>query len=110
MAIEQRYLQAMEDARRVVPEVIRALMAARRVKGSDVAQVLGVSSSSFYARLNGKSMIPTHELRALALYFGVPVSFFFDPPAGLLETPGTPKSAWYTVDELEAGELEIAAA
>lgn len=84
MAVEPRYLQAMEDARRVVPEVIRALMAARRAKGPDVAKAIGLSPSSFYARLNGKSMILSHELKALALYFGVPISFFYDPPEGLL--------------------------
>jgi transcriptional regulator with XRE-family HTH domain len=86
MALEERYLVAMEDARRRVPEVIRALMAARRAKGPDVARAIGLSSSSFYARLNGKSMIQAHELSALALYFGVPVSFFYEPPAGLLAT------------------------
>lgn len=60
-------------------------MAARRIKGPDVATAIGMSASSFYARLNGKSMIQAHELSALALYFGVPVSFFYDPPQGLLE-------------------------
>lgn len=88
MALEQRYLLAMEDARRRVPEVIRALMAARRAKGPDVAKAIGLSSSSFYARLNGKSMIQAHELSALALYFGVPVNFFYDPPAGLVDNGG----------------------
>lgn len=93
MAIDQRYLQAMEDARRVVPEVIRALMAARRAKGPDVAKAIGLSPSSFYARLNGKSMILSHELKALALYFGVSVSFFYDPPAGLIDRGGDPSRA-----------------
>jgi transcriptional regulator with XRE-family HTH domain len=84
MAVEARLLEAMEDSRRRIPEVIRALMAGRRAKGPDVAAAIGMSASSFYARLNGKSMIQAHELTALALYFGVPVSFFYDPPAGLL--------------------------
>ena len=77
-------LAAMESSRRQIPEVIRALMAARRAKGPDVAEAIGMSASSFYARLNGKSVISAHELAALALYFGVPVSFFFEPPPGLL--------------------------
>lgn len=54
-----------------------------------MAKAIGLSSSSFYARLNGKSMIQAHELSALALYFGVPVSFFYDPPEGLLGKAAT---------------------
>lgn len=99
MALEERYLTAMEEARRRVPEVIRALMAARRAKGPDVAKAIGLSSSSFYARLNGKSMILSHELRGLALYFGVPVAFFYDPPEGLLDGKASPNSVWSTVAE-----------
>jgi transcriptional regulator with XRE-family HTH domain len=77
----------MDDSRHQIPEVIRALMGARREKGPDVASAIGMSASSFYARLNGKSKIEAPELSALALYFGVPVSFFYDPPEGLLRHP-----------------------
>lgn len=89
MAVDARLLEVMETTRHRVPEVIRALMAARHVTGPDLAAAIGMSASSFYARLNGKSMIQTHEMAALAMFFGVPVGFLYEPPDGLVEAVTT---------------------
>lgn len=85
MAVEARLLEAMETTKHRVPEVIRALMAARHVTGPDLASAIGMSASSLYARLNGKSTISAQEVAALALYFRVPVGFLYEPPEGLVE-------------------------
>ena len=83
MAADPALLVAMEETRQRIPDVLRALMAAKRRTGPEVAAAIGMSSSSFYARLNGKSAISVAELAALAAYFEVDVDVFFSPPEWL---------------------------
>jgi transcriptional regulator with XRE-family HTH domain len=76
--------EAGKAARSVIPTVIRALMAAHRVTGPQLAAVIGISPSSLYARLNGKSEISAPEVAQLSAFFEVPAQFFYNPPKGLL--------------------------
>jgi len=83
MAVQPALLSVMEESRRSIPDVIRALIAAQHRTALDVASAIGMSPSSFYARLNGKSEIQAAELAALASYFGVGTDVFYDPPTWL---------------------------
>ena len=87
MATSQAELvAAAEAAQRTIPAVLRALMATHRVTGPELAEAVGMSASSLYARLNGKSEITAREVARFATYFEVPASFLYDPPAGLLRS------------------------
>jgi transcriptional regulator with XRE-family HTH domain len=78
--------EAAVTARWVIPTVIRALMAAKRSTGPEVAAALSISPSSLYARLNGKSEISATEVAKLSVFFNVPVAFFYSPPKDLIRS------------------------
>lgn len=81
----------MDDARARIPVVVRMLMKAKGVTGTEVAAALEMSASSFYARLNGVHQISASELAALATYFDVTPSLFYDPPAWVIPPPERPR-------------------
>lgn len=56
---------------------VRAHLAARRLKGSDLADVLGVSHSTMYRRLAGESAWPVDVVEAAAAFLEVPVESLF---------------------------------
>ncbi len=76
----------MERAR--IGRMIRILMKVRNVSVNDIAGLLGISAAQVYNRLNGKTDIAAHELRAIADRLDVnPGEFFRDPDD--LVSPGS---------------------
>lgn len=56
---------------------VRAELAARRLRGSDLADALGVSHSTMYRRLAGDSAWPVDVVEAAAAFLDVPVLSLF---------------------------------
>lgn len=82
--------------REAVAEEVRSLMGRRRVNQTRLAKALNMSQSALSRRLNGEQPFDTDDLFRIAEHFDVEVTRLF--PA--------PKSAWFTADELRAGESE----
>ena len=56
--------------------VVRAELARRKIRGSEVALLLGLSRTTIWRRLNGEYPFNVDELAAVAAHLGVPVSTF----------------------------------
>jgi transcriptional regulator with XRE-family HTH domain len=85
---------APDLARRVeenVREVVRMLMAAKRVDAAELAAVIGVSRASTYERLKGRRPFGIGELAAMAEHFDVPASVFLAGSDGLLRPAASPR-------------------
>lgn len=53
---------------------IRALIALKGEKNSDIVKVLGISNPTFYEKMSGKSSFKIEELWVLARHFGVDIN------------------------------------
>lgn len=84
VATNQDNGQAMGEARKRVPKVIRVLMDHYGVSGARLGEALGVAPQAVYARLAGTTSIKAEELAELAKVFSVPVEVFFLMPADAL--------------------------
>lgn len=73
-------MEALRRAKTGVPQVIRQLMAYKRLRMYELAGALGVEPQSMSARLSGKTVIKQEELAALAVLFRVPVDVFYQSP------------------------------
>lgn len=60
---------------------IRGLMGARRLNATDLASVIGVSTSTAKRRMSGETDLPLNELEAIAAWLGVSVGRIIAPPA-----------------------------
>ena len=62
---------------------VRALMGFNGLHGTDIARILGLSTTAVSHRLsaNRSSRFSVAEVAKLAEFFGVPVSVFFEEPA-----------------------------
>ena len=60
-----------------VPSKVRGIAAEKRVRQSDIAEVLHVSRMAVGRRFNGTVPFTANELIALSKHFGVPVGAFF---------------------------------
>lgn len=56
---------------------VRSELAARRLKGTDLADAISVKRSTMYRRLAGQSAWPAEDIEAAAAYLGVPVEALF---------------------------------
>jgi transcriptional regulator with XRE-family HTH domain len=54
--------------------VVRAELARRKIRGGDLAAVLGCSRTTMWRRLNGEHPFDIDELSAVAAHIGVPLS------------------------------------
>lgn len=84
MAVSADALEAMKDAKRRVPAVIRQLMSYRGVKTYQIAQAIGVAPSAVSARLGGGTVIKQEEMEAIAVILGVPVAVLYLTPDAAL--------------------------
>lgn len=84
MATHQAALEAMERARRHVPEVIRTFMRVRSVSQEQLGFALGLTQRQVSRRLNVAGAISQEELAGLAAIFGVPPETFYKPLADAL--------------------------
>ena len=94
VAVARRYLDAGDEARQIVPTVLRTLMSAAGISSADIANVLGISKASLSERLSGKTRITADELATLANFFGVDPGIFFKKPEELLGFDATLRSRW----------------
>jgi transcriptional regulator with XRE-family HTH domain len=69
---------APDPVREAVAANLRALKARRRVTDQDIAKEIGVSDSAINDRMRGATACSATDLAKFALYFGVPVSYFFE--------------------------------
>lgn len=56
---------------------VRSELAARRLKGSDLAVAIGVKRSTMYRRLAGESQWPADDIEATAHFLDIPVEHLF---------------------------------
>lgn len=61
-----------------VRHTIRAVMAAKEIRGPELALRLGMSSQHLYNRLNGRTAITVNDIGAIADALDTPVEAFFD--------------------------------
>jgi transcriptional regulator with XRE-family HTH domain len=63
-----------QSASQLTAAVVRAELARRKIRGADLAAVLGLSRTTMWRRLNGEHPFDINELVAVAAHIGVPVS------------------------------------
>jgi len=68
----------MESASETARRTARGLMAAQGLRQEDLAPILGLSQQALSSRLRGRSRLTLDDVEALAAYFDVPVSLFFE--------------------------------
>lgn len=85
--------------REAVASEVRALMGRHRVSQARLSTVLRMSQSALSRRLNGDQPFDIDDLYRIAEHFGTEVTALFS----------TPKSGWFTGDELRAGGMVAAA-
>lgn len=82
------------DTQTKVTQVVRVLLAVKGRKQRDLAEVLGVNHTSVTRRIvRGAWTIA--DLEAMADYFEVPISTFFEDPDSLFDL-GFDRSRWFT--------------
>lgn len=71
-------ISAAEATNETIRRTVKALRSARNVDVPVLARYVGVSRGSFYNRLNGAAPFLAAEVAALATFFDVPISDFFE--------------------------------
>jgi len=72
------------DTEQNVRRVVQVLMTLYQAKPADVAEALGISRTSFYDRLSGKSHFTIIEIAKLAEFFSISPGIFFSDPRKLV--------------------------
>lgn len=80
MALEDRYLEAGERTRQVMPKMIRVLLAAREQTSSAAAAALGMSPGSFSERMSRKARFTAEEVGMLAEFLDVDPGLLYKAP------------------------------
>lgn len=73
--------KAQRNAAQRCATEIRGLMGARRLNATDLANVIGVSTSTAKRRLNGDADLSVNELEEIAAWLEVPVGRIIAPTA-----------------------------
>ncbi len=79
MALHMGAMEALERARRNVPEVLRAFLRVTDVSQETMGAGIGLSQRQISRRLCVPGALSQEEVAALAAYFGVPVATMYKP-------------------------------
>lgn len=71
---------AQGSLRERVAEEVRALMARRKVSGTQLAKAMNVSHTYMWRRLSGATAFDLDDLERIGALLGVPASAFFSSP------------------------------
>lgn len=82
------------EARRVIPKMVRMLLAARAEPAKDLAGAMGMSEASLSDRLRGKTRFTADEVATIAAHFGVPVTTLYQAPEWASELTASSASDW----------------